>query len=68
MRIAFARDLRAIAMTRCSSVHYHFVRLKELSTDYYEDYYKLSSHDGKTWIAPKVLIREDVGSSLDRFC
>jgi len=35
-------------------------RLREITTDYYEDVIKLKWHAGKSWIAPKVLIREDV--------
>jgi len=33
--------------------------LREITTDYYEDVIKLKWHAGKSWIAPKVLIRED---------
>lgn len=35
-------------------------RLKEITTDYYEDVIKLKWHAGKSWIAPKVLILEHV--------
>jgi len=41
-------------------------RVKEASTGYFYDLHMTRVHGGKTWMAPKVLIREDV--SLPEFC
>ena len=41
------------------------VRIKEASVGYYHDMNMTRWHGGKTWIAPKSLIREDVGLSTD---
>jgi ATPase complex subunit ATP10 len=35
-------------------------RVKEASTGYFYDLHMTRVHGGKTWMAPKVLIREDV--------
>jgi ATPase complex subunit ATP10 len=37
-------------------------RIKEASVGYFHDLNMTRKHGGKTWIAPKVLIREDVSS------
>lgn len=39
-------------------------RIKEASKGYYHDLNMTRKHGGKTWIAPKVLIREDVRSNV----
>ena len=39
-----------------------FHRVKEASRGYFQDYHALRHHEGKTWIAPNSLIREDVRS------
>ena len=39
----------------------HIDRIKEASKGYYTDLNAVRKHGGKTWIAPKTLIREDVG-------
>ena len=39
-------------------------RIKEASTGYFHDLNMTRRHGGKTWIAPKVLIREDVRSLI----
>lgn len=39
-----------------------FIRLNEASKGYFTDLNATRKHGGKTWIAPKVLIREDVCS------
>lgn len=38
------------------------IRIKEASVGYFHDLNMTRRHGGKTWIAPKVLIREDVRS------
>jgi hypothetical protein len=35
-------------------------RVKEASTGYFYDLHMTRVHGGKTWMAPNVLIREDV--------
>jgi ATPase complex subunit ATP10 len=42
-------------------VHYAY-SIKEASKGYFHDMNMTRKHGGKTWIAPKVLIREDVRS------
>lgn len=42
-------------------------RIKEASTGYFHDLNMTRKHGGKTWIAPKVLIREDVSLFLAPF-
>ena len=36
-------------------------RIKEASKGYFHDLNATRHHGGKTWIAPSVMIREDVG-------
>lgn len=36
------------------------IRVKEVTRGYFHDFHKLKHHGGKMWIAPRVLIREDV--------
>lgn len=35
-------------------------RIKQATQGYFHDYNRLDGHEGKTWIAPKSLIREEV--------
>ncbi|KAG9093070.1 Mitochondrial ATPase complex subunit atp10 [Ceratobasidium sp. UAMH 11750] len=37
--------------------------VKEVTRGYFHDFHKLKHHGGKMWIAPRVLIREDVSPS-----
>lgn len=39
-------------------------RVKEASTGYFHDLHMTRFHGGKTWMAPSVLIREDVRSGV----
>lgn len=48
-----------------SLVDLYVYRIKEASTGYFHDLNMTRRHGGKTWIAPKVLIRENVRSKVD---
>lgn len=43
-------------------------RVKQVSKGYFHDYNELRHQGGKSWIAPKTLIREDVRFVLGRTC
>ena len=45
------------SLTRC-------YRLRQAGKSYYEDMINTRHHGGKTWIAPKQAIREDVRASV----
>ena len=50
-----------VAIFNCNSVDGTIgSRVKEASTGYFHDLHMTRVHGGKTWMAPNVLIREDV--------
>ena len=59
-RMAQRRHLFVAIVLLLECIFDAIVRIKEASVGYFHDLNMTRKHGGKTWLAPKVLIREDV--------